>query len=144
MHKLPIAALAFTRCVTTPIAALAFSIHLSRTQTRARKAIGRYPTKTHFAPILASIPIAPTAYTSFHAYCCPPMHSLPITALRHSPLEAPQTLASLHFIMSTRAVYAHARVSACARQLQLDHAVVPAGGRGGESDDEDGAARPAP
>jgi len=46
--------------------------------------------------------------------------------------------------MSTRAVYAHARVSACARQLQHDHAVVLAGGRGpgGESDDEDGAALP--
>jgi hypothetical protein len=40
-----------------------------------------------------------------------------------------------------RAIYANARVSACERLLQRDHAVVPDGGRGEESD-EDGAARP--
>ena len=33
-------------------------------------------------------------------------------------------------------------MSGCERLLQRDHAVVPGGGRGGESDDEDGAARP--
>jgi len=71
-------------------------------------------------------------------------HHCPWTLAPRGRLEAPQTLASLHFIMSTRAVFAHARVSACARKLQPDQAVVPAGGRGGESDDEDGTARLAP
>ena len=59
-----------------------------------------------------------------------------------SPIAAPQTLACLRFITRARAVYAHARVSACERLLQRDHDVVPGGGRGGESDDEDGVARP--
>ena len=40
-----------------------------------------------------------------------------------------------------RIVYVPAHVSACERLLQRDHAVVPGGGRGGESDDEDGVAR---
>ena len=70
---------------------------------------------------------------------------MPIVVLPHThfiAIAAPQKLASLHFITHTRAVYAHARVSACERLLQRDHPVVPGGGRGGESDDEGGAARP--
>ena len=87
-------------------------------------------------------------YTRFQAHCSRILsHSCPFLSshtLILSPIAAPQTrtLACLRFITRARAVYAHACVSACERLLQRDHAVVPGGGRCGESDDEDGAARP--
>ena len=105
------------------------------------------PKRSEFTPITAlsyTLSYTPAykptvlAYSRIHASFSGFLSS---HTLISSPIAAPQKLACLRFITRARAVYAHARVSACERLLQRDHPVVPGGGRGGERDDEGGAAR---
>ena len=129
-----IAVLPYTRSQTLPLNTLEF--------TRIR--VAALPYTSFFLPSRSSHTLAskPTAleYPRFHAHCCPPVNSFLFPSRPGGAAAAPQTLDSLHFLICTRSVHAQARLSACARLKQRDHAVVPAGRRGGESDEEDGAA----
>ena len=133
-----IAVLPYTRFQTLPLNTLEF--------TRIR--VAALPYTSFFLPSRSSHTLAskPTAleyprFHRFHAHCCPPVNSFHFSSRPGGAAAAPQTLDSLHFLICTRSVHAQARLSACARLKQRDHAVVPAGRRGGESDEEDGAAR---